>query len=168
VTPGGAPMSLVGVSNKNGVYYVFRQNNISAGPVQRLRVANGGGAFRGSIAPSSWDGTTLYVAGGNTTIGSTAFVGSVSAWNPNNLAAPLWKTGFTNGAVVGAVTSDPGLVMVGHSRAETIVNSSTGAILFNGAAGAGGSFWGGASIAHGVVYAGDTLGVLHAFSVNGA
>jgi hypothetical protein len=166
VTPGGTMTSLVGVPNKNGIYYVFAQNHVGAGPVERLRIANGTGAFKGSISPSSWDGTRLYVAGGNTTIKGTAYVGSLSAFNPNNLPSPLWQVGFTGGAVVGAVTTDPGLAVVGHASTETIVNAATGAIAFNGS-GSGSSFWGAASIAHGVMYVGDTGGTLHAFSVNG-
>ncbi len=164
VTPGGTMTDLVGVANKNGVYYVFQQNNISAGPVQRLRIANGTGAFKGSISPSSWDGKRLYVAGGNTTINGAAVVGSVRAFDPNNLATPLWEDGFSRGAVVGAVTSDPGVVIVGRAGAVAVINSATGATFFNGL---GFTFWGAASISHGVVYIGDTSGGLHAYSVNG-
>jgi hypothetical protein len=167
VTPAGVMTALVGVANKNGIYYVFAQGSLGAGPLLRVRVANGTGAFKGSISPSAWDGSRLYIAGGNTTVNGTAYVGSLRAFDPNNLAAPLWQVGFTNGAAVGAVAADPGLAMVGHSRVETVVNTQTGAVLLNATAPSGSSFWGAASIAHGVVYAGDTAGVLHAYSVNG-
>jgi hypothetical protein len=163
VTPGGTLSALVGVPNKNGIYYVFDQNNISAGPVQRLRIAVGGGAFKGSISPSSWDGSTLYVAGGNTTINGTADVGSLRAFDPNNLSSPLWEYPFASGAVVGAVTTDPGLAVVGRNGGVTMVNSATGVKAFEGS----GRFWGAASIAHGVLYIGDLTGNLHAYSVNG-
>ncbi|MDQ6846609.1 MAG: hypothetical protein M3019_03375 [Candidatus Dormibacteraeota bacterium] len=167
VTPGGTLLALLGVANKNGIYYVFQQGNVGAGPLQRVRVANGTGGFKGSISPSSWDGSRLYIAGGNTSINGTAYVGSLRAFDPNNLAAPLWQVGFTSGAAVGAVASDPGLAMVGHARVETIVNTQSGAVLLNATAASGGSFWGAASIAHGVIYVGDTTGILHAYSVNG-
>jgi hypothetical protein len=163
VTSGGTLFALVGVANKNGIYYVFDQNNISAGPVQRLRIAVGGGAFKGSISPSSWDGRRLYVAGGNTTINGTAYVGSLRAFDPNNLSSPLWELGFASGAIVGAVTTDPGLAVVGRNGGMTVVNSATRAIAFSGS----GHFWGAASIAHGVLYIGDLTGNLHAYSVNG-
>lgn len=163
VTPIGTLLNLLGVVNKNGVYYVFDKSNISSGPVQRLRVANGGGAFRGSISPSSWDGTTLYVAGGNTTINGTAYLGSLRAFDPNNLPVPLWEDGFPVGAVAGAVTTAPGLAVVGHRGTVSMVNSATGAPLFSGQ----GAFWGAPAIAYGVMYIGDTRGKLHAYSING-
>jgi hypothetical protein len=164
VTLGGTMSDLVGVANKNGVYYVFQQNNISAGPVARLRIAIGTGGFKGSISPSSWDGSRLYVAGGNTTINGIAYVGSVRAFDPNNLSSPLWEYPFSRGAVVGAVSSDPGLVIVGHAGAVEVINSATKMEFFRGT---GFTFWGAASIAHGVVYIGDTSGGMHAYSVNG-
>jgi hypothetical protein len=166
VTPGGTLTSLVGAVNKNGLYYVFDQNNIAAGPVQRIRISTGlPNAFKGqSISPSSWDGNTLYVAGGNTTINGTAYTGAVRAFDPNNLSTPLWEDGFTSGTVIGAVTTDPGLAVVGHAGTVTVVNSATGAVSFNDSSG---TFWGAASIAHGVLYIGDTTGNLHAYSVNG-
>ncbi len=166
VTPGGASMSLVGAVNKNGVYYVFQQNNLSAGPVARLRVANGTSAYLGSVSPSSYDGTHLYVAGGATTIAGTAYAGSLRAFDPNNLGTPLWELGFTDGAVLGAVASDPGLAIVDHSAAATVVDTGTGNVLFTGIPPAA-SYPGSASIAHGVIYVGDSGGSLHAYSVNG-
>jgi hypothetical protein len=166
VTPGGTKTSLVGAVNKNGLYYVFDQNNLGAGPVDRMRISTGSqNAFKGqSISPSSWDGSRLYVAGGNTTINGTAYTGAVRAFDPNNLSTPLWEDGFTSGTVIGAVSTDPGLAVVGHAGTVTVVTSATGAISFNDS---GGTFWGAASIARGVVYIGDTAGNLHAYSVNG-
>jgi hypothetical protein len=166
VTPGGTMTSLVGAVNKNGLYYVFDQNNIGAGPVQRMRISTGiGNNFKGqSISPSSWDGSTLYVAGGNTTINGTAYTGALRAFDPNNLSTPLWEDGFTSGTVIGAVTTDPGLAVVGHAGTVTVVNSATGVVTFNDSSG---TFWGAASVARGVVYIGDTTGGLHAYSVNG-
>jgi hypothetical protein len=165
VMPGGTPTSLVGAVNKNGLYYVFDQNNIAAGPVQRIRISTGlPNAFKGqSISPSSWDGNTLFVAGGNTTINGTAYTGALRAFDPNNLSTPLWEDGFTSGTVIGAVTTDPGLAVVGHASNVTVINSATGAASFNDSSG---TFWGAASVAHGVVYIGDTTGNLHAYSVN--
>jgi outer membrane protein assembly factor BamB len=92
VTPGGALRSLVAVPNKNGTYYVFDRSQVGAGPVAKPHVAAGGDCpecGNGSISPSAWDGTTLYVAGGSTSIKGTSFAGSLRAFNPNNLTAPL-------------------------------------------------------------------------------
>src|SRR5439155_26969159 len=41
VTPGGAERTLVGVANKNGIYYVFDRASLDKGPVARLRIATG-------------------------------------------------------------------------------------------------------------------------------
>jgi polyvinyl alcohol dehydrogenase (cytochrome) len=166
VAPGGQPRSLVGVPNKNGIYYVLDQSNISTGPVARVRVAVGGSnPALGSISPSSWDGSTLYIAGGKTTINGTTYNGSLSAYDPNNFAAPLWQHGFPGGPIFGAVSTDPGLAVVGAGTTFAVVASSSGTPLFS--AGVGAEFFGAASISHGVVYIGDGKGRLRAWSVNG-
>src|SRR5207248_2849270 len=68
VTPGGASRALVGVANKNGLYYVFDRVNVAGGPVARLRIAQGGNpptSGNGSISPSAFDGVRLYVGDTN-------------------------------------------------------------------------------------------------------
>ena len=166
----GTLRSLLGVANKNGLYYVFDTTKLGAGPVKQLRVAVGGNdpeTGGGSISPSSWDGTRIYVAGGTTTIGGTNYQGSLRAFNPNKLGAgPVWATGFRGGPVLGAVASDPGLVAVGAGAFSMVVNSANGTVLFTAVAS---GFYGAPSIAYGVIYEGDTsqVGELHAFSVNG-
>lgn len=165
VTPGGQLRSLLGVANKNGVYYVFDVSNVSAGPVARVRIAVGGGGPQlGGISPSSWDGTTLYVAGGKTVINGTTYTGSVSAYDPNNFATPLWQDGFFGGPVYGAVSTDPGLAFVGAGTTFTVLTSSNGNVEFSAR---GAEFFGAASISHGAVYIGDGKGKLRAWSVNG-
>lgn len=166
VTPSGQVRSLLGVGNKNGIYYVFDVSNISAGPVVRVRVAVGGsGPQLGCISPSSWDGSTLYIAGGKTTIAGTTYKGSIGAYDPNNLATPLWQDGFLGGPVYGAVTTNPGLAYVGAGTTFSVMTSSNGGVVFSARAA---EFFGAASISHGVVYIGDGKGELHAWSVNGA
>ena len=70
----GKTRKLVGVVNKNGIYYAFDRTAIGAGPVWRMRVADGGStpkAGSGTIAPAAWDGQnrTLYTGGDSVTIG---------------------------------------------------------------------------------------------------
>jgi len=154
-TVGGKKRSLVGACNKNGVYYVFDTSDVGSGPVARLNIANPGDnpkAGNGSIAPSSWDGSHLYVAGGNTTINGSTYGASLRAFDPNNLSAPLWELGYTSGHVLGAVTSAPGLAIISHGLYLTAVKSATGAKAFTGK---GNTVDGPASIAYGVVYIGD-------------
>jgi len=170
VTPKGTMRSLLGIANKNGLYYVFDTTNLGAGPVKQIRVAVGGNDPEkggGSISPSSWDGSRIYVGGGNTTIGTTKYKGSLRAFNPNKLGGgAIWAIGFTGGPVLGAVATDPGLVAVGAGAFSMVANSATGTVLFTAVAS---GFYGAPSISYGVVYEGDTsqVGQLHAFSVNG-
>jgi hypothetical protein len=70
-TIGGTLHTLVGVASKNRKYYAFERSAIGSGPVWQATVAAGGDCPQcgtGSISPSAWDGTTLYVAGGGTRI----------------------------------------------------------------------------------------------------
>ena len=167
VIPNGQARSLIGVPNKNGTYYVFDENAVSNGPLARLSIAVGGSnpeAGNGSIAPASWDGTHLYVAGGNTTINGVSYKGSLRAFDPNSLARPLWELGLS-GHVLAAVSSVPGLAFVGSGNVLNVVNSSTGQTVFKTSAG---KLFAAPSIAYGVIYVGDTSGKLRAFSVGGA
>jgi hypothetical protein len=62
---------LVGVANKNGIYYALDEANISSGPVRQQHIANSGQGpvgGQGSISPSAWDGTNLYVVSTGTQI----------------------------------------------------------------------------------------------------
>jgi PQQ-like domain len=166
VATGGQPRSLIGVANKNGIYYVFDQSNIGAGPVARVRIAVGGSnPALGSISPSSWDGSTLYIAGGKTTINGTTYKGSLSAYDPNNFAAPLWQDGFLGGPIFGAVSTDPGLAFVGAGTTFAVLATTSGSSVFT--TGIGAELFGAASISHGVVYIGDGKGRLRAWSVKG-
>jgi outer membrane protein assembly factor BamB len=173
VSPNGPFRSLVGVPNKNGTYYVFDRSQLSAGPVARLTMAIPGDCPQcgmGSIAPSAWDGSTLYVAGGNTGVGGRSYQGSVRAWNPNNLSAPLWQDGLADGPVLGAVAAAPGLVAVGEGSYTEVLNASNGNVLLRAPvnsinSGGPAIFYGAPSIAYGTLLEGDTNGYLYAYTL---
>lgn len=179
VTPTGAMRNLVGAVNKNGTYYVFDRTNLHAGPVARLKSADnprvcGSACPEGvvSVAPSAWDGSTLYVPGITLTIKGVQYPGNLTAWNPNNLASPKWQDGLLQGHILAAATAAPGIVVVGAGSSLLVVRSSDGTILFTGRANGFTSnnpaiFWGAASISHGVLYVGDTHGYMYAYSVLG-
>lgn len=173
VTLGGGPRRLVGVANKNGVYYVFDRTSLSQGPVARLRIATGGNpptAGNGSISPSAFDGSRLYVAGGHIAIDGQIFPGTVAAYDPNDLSHPLWRTGMRGGPVLGAVSATSGVAIVGAGSFLIALDSRSGAVLFStpatgsGNAGRPSIFYGAASIAGGVLYLGDTSGHIYALS----
>ncbi len=168
VTPNGARRSLVGIAAKTGLFYVFNRANVAAGPVAELYIAQPGGPDEGlgSISPAAWDGTQLYIGGGQPFANNTALRGVVYAWNPNNLSAPVW-TDPMPGTVLGAVTASPGLVFFGQGPTLSVVRASDGGGLRWLTAGTS-AFYGAPSVSRGVVYEGDTAGNLFAYSVNGA
>jgi polyvinyl alcohol dehydrogenase (cytochrome) len=174
VKPGLSQRNLVGVGNKNGIYYVFDRASLTRGPMARLKIARGcGDPFcGGTISPSAWDGSQLYVAGGATSVQGVNFKGSLRAFSPNNLVQPLWTLPFTDGPVLGAVTASPGLAVVGEGPYTVVVHSTTGAILVKRPVSSilssqPATFFAAPSIAQGVLYEGDIYGNLYAYSVGG-
>lgn len=172
VTPGGARRQLVGLPNKNGMYYVFDRARLADGPVVSIRLANAPRTDptkgNGSVAPSAFDGHTLYIAGGGSAINGQVVPGSLSAYDPNDFSRPLWQLG-TAGPVLGAVTTASSVVAIGNGPFTTLVSAADGAILFKGSVSnpSQAVIFGAATIVDGVVYQGDTAGKLYAYSVNG-
>jgi outer membrane protein assembly factor BamB len=163
---GGQSQPLVGVINKNGVFYTFKRDALSSGPVWSTRIAGGGGnptTGAGDIAPAAFDGTTLYVGGDAT----SSCAGSVNALNPST-GAFIWQHCFSDGPVLGAVTvSSGGVVAVGEGSTIAVVSAATGASLFTYTDTGVGPFWGAPSIAGGTLYEGDMAGNLYALTTNG-
>ena len=164
-TIGGSLKQLLGVASKNGLYYAFDRNAVSAGPVWQRQIAVGGPGPTngdGSISPSAWDGSRLYVAGGKTTIAGTSCGGGLRALNPAT-GASLWED-CLNGVPVGSVTAAPGIVTVGAGSTILVVSAATGANLFSYNEPSAGAFYGGGSISDGVLYYGNSDGTLLAFA----
>ena len=127
---GGQSVSLVGAIDKNGVFYAFKRDALSSGPVWQTRIAAGGAdpnTGHGPIGPAAFDGTTLYVGGDNT----SGCSGTVNALNPST-GAFIWKHCFTDGGFVeGAPTvTSGGVVAVGEGSNIAVVSAATGASLF--------------------------------------
>jgi polyvinyl alcohol dehydrogenase (cytochrome) len=164
-TSGGVPM--VGMQNKNGVYYAFNRRSIGSGPVWKTTIAKPGECPQcgnGDISSSTWDGTRLYVGGGNATIRGTKCLGSVEALQPGN-GAIIWQNCLTGGPVIAAVTSVPGVVFLGEGAFIKAFSASTGSNLFTYQdSNSGSDFWGPASISSGSAYIGNQDGALFAFS----
>jgi outer membrane protein assembly factor BamB len=160
---GGQSRPLVGVINKNGVFYAFERDALPSGPVWSTRIAPGGGnptSGTGDIAPAAFDGTRLYVGGDITPSCS----GSVNALDPST-GAFIWQHCFTGGFVIGAVTvTSGGVVAVGKGSSIELVSAATGASLFSFAG--VGPFWGPPAIAGDTLYEGDMAGNLYALTTN--
>ena len=170
-TIGGIRRTLLGVPNKNGIYYAFDEAQIAKGPVWQAKVAVVGDApetGKGSISSSAWDGTRLYEAGGNTTINGHACKGSVRALNPAT-GAFIWQSCLQEGFVLGAVTAAPGVIVAGAGSTLVVLAASDGHALATVRDNDGGFniFYGGAAIAEGMVYIGNANGTLLAYEPAG-
>lgn len=167
-TINGTVHNLVGAINKNGKFYTFDRSNINASPIWRAQIATGGECpqcGQGGISPAAWDGNTLYVAGGATTIKGTQCKGSIQALNPAS-GAFIWQRCLLNGAVLGAVSEVPGVLAIGQGSNLTVLSASSGKHLFHYQDTTSGSvFYGAASISNGVLYIGNVDGHLYAFGL---
>ena len=89
------PTPMVGACNKDGNYYAWKLNDLSAGPVWHVKIAPASGQPDALICVSGaiWDGSNLYVAGTRTTINSVAYRGSIRKLDPAT-GAEVWATGL--------------------------------------------------------------------------
>ena len=135
-TISGVNTNMVGLCNKNGLYYAFQQDDLAAGPVWSTRITEPypGGA-KECDAAAVWDGTSLIEGGGaQTTIGGTIYQGSVQSLDPAT-GTPLWQTGLP-GTIVGSPTEDGAGVVAAqtyqsstHQLGVYLLSAATGAIL---------------------------------------
>jgi outer membrane protein assembly factor BamB len=164
----GVTRQMIGVANKNGFYYALDRTRLSAGPIWSEQFAVGGDCpdcGDGSISPSAWDGATLYVAAGTTTINGTTCDSSVSAINPAT-GAFVWRDCLTTGPVLGAVLASPGLVFVDSRAAAHVYDASNGNSLFQYQDTTGSSyFYAAPQLANGIFYAANADGNLYAFGL---
>ncbi len=167
-TIGGTLHTLIGIAHKNGIYYALDSAAIDKGAVWKYKLARGGSSpenGEGSISPSAWDGSRVYIAGGNTKIRGIKCQGSLRAFNPTT-GVVLWEKCLQEGPVLAAITAVPGLVVVEEGLVFAVLNAATGKTLFSYRATQVGSFfYGSASIAHGMLYIGDMNGNLYAFGL---
>jgi outer membrane protein assembly factor BamB len=158
---GGQSVPLVGVVNKNGVFYTFKRDALPSGPVWSTRIAMGGSdptIGNGDIASAAFDGTTLYVGGDETAM----CAGTMNAFNPST-GALIWQHCFTDGFVMGGVTgTSGGVVAVGEGSHIAVLSATNGASLFTFTG--TGPFWGPPSIVGSTLYEGDMAGHLYALT----
>jgi polyvinyl alcohol dehydrogenase (cytochrome) len=166
---GSTTVPMVGVQNKDGIFFAFVRNQIGRGPRWMRRISTGGGCPQcgsGSIAPAAWDGANLYVGGGSATVNGQTCAGDVLALNPAN-GSPVWQSCLP-GIVLGAVSAVPGVLAVsthnafGGSSPLLLLSASTGAPLLTYPGIGIASFYGAPAIVNGVLYVGDESGVLYA------
>jgi polyvinyl alcohol dehydrogenase (cytochrome) len=169
-TINGTLVNMVGLLNKNGMYYAFDRTNIGNGPIWQDQVAApkhyGGSGV--NISSSAWDGTTLYVAGNVTTINGVSCKSSVNAINPAN-GAYLWQQCLQTAPQWAPVMVVPGLVIVGAGATLYAFDATNGNILYSYTATSPGAYFSSSvSISNGVLYTGDYHGDLYAFAPSGS
>jgi hypothetical protein len=136
-TINGTKTPMVGACNKDGWYFALRANNLAAGPVWKLQVGAGFSNTTGDqcIAAAVWNGSHLFIAGNQTTIGGTTYFGSIREVNPAT-GAVIWATGLP-GAIMGTPTLNGSGVIAaasydgasGSTNAAFLLNASNGNLL---------------------------------------
>jgi outer membrane protein assembly factor BamB len=99
-TLNGTPTAMVGAMNKNGIFYAWQASNLAAGPVWQYQIDN---PVTPSVPAAVWDGSHLYIAGNQTTIGGTTYNGAIRELDPAT-GAVIWETGLES-----SVLGTPGL-----------------------------------------------------------
>jgi polyvinyl alcohol dehydrogenase (cytochrome) len=168
-TISGAVRQMVGLQNKNGIYYAFDRSAISSGPLWQRRMAGGGTCpecahgHGADISPSAYDGSHLFVGSEKTTIGSVTCAGSIRELQPS-AGKVAWADCLQSGPVLGAVTAVPGVALVCAGQTVYAVSTTTGTILWSYQdTNSGSDFWGAPAISNGHVYVGNQDGTLYAF-----
>jgi hypothetical protein len=129
-TLAGVPTSMVGACNKDGIYYAWKSNALSAGPVWQIRIAphpSSQECDSGAI----WDGNHLYVGGCQTTIGGVSYRGSIQKLDPATGTA-IWVTGLP-AAIRTSPTLDGASAIAaasydtaGTTNSSFLINANTG------------------------------------------
>ncbi len=166
---GGTVHYLVGAANKNGKFYAFERGAIRNGPIWEDQIAAPGKCpqcGQGAISSAAWNGSTLYIAGGNTTINGNPCLGSVQAVNPAT-GAYLWQRCLNDGAVLAPVTLVPGVAVVMAGKDVLLLNTATGQTLNNTLTDTRNNsrYFAGASISNGVLYVGNMDWNLYAYGL---
>jgi outer membrane protein assembly factor BamB len=150
---------MVGIANKNGMYYAFERDALGNGPVWQDPVADGTVPL---LSPAAVGYSSLLIASSHTTIHGVACNGSLRGVDPAT-GAYRWELCLTNG-VQGAVSMAPGIVVLGVGP-RLVVVSTSGKVLFRYLDAAPGSvFKGSASIADGRILMGNSDGIFYAFA----
>jgi outer membrane protein assembly factor BamB len=100
----GKQHQMVGACDKNGYFYALDRKNLAAGPVWADHISPSNSNPDSCIGSASYDGTTLYIPGANTTINGQSCGGSVRAADPAT-GAFIWEKCMPN-VVLSAPTID--------------------------------------------------------------
>jgi outer membrane protein assembly factor BamB len=160
---GGVVHPIMGLQNKNGIYYAFDRYAIPSGPLWQDRNCPECGT--GDISPSAYNGHLLFIGSDKTRIGRVTCAGSIRAVRPAT-GQVVWADCLRSGPVSGAVTAVPGLAFVDAGNTIYAVGTNRGTIVWSYKDTHGGSdFWGAPTVSGGRVYVGNRDGNLYAFGI---
>ncbi len=153
----GVSRPLIGALNKNGIFYAWDRTNLAAGPVWETRIANPAGGPL-SIVSATWDGSRIYVGGGNTIINGVSCYENISALDPAT-GAFAWRH-CVPGSMTAGITMVPGVLIEPYGAVGNILflNPANGATLRNYSP--GGWPQGEVTVSNGIVYFSLTNGNL--------
>jgi hypothetical protein len=153
---------MVGIVNKNGVYYAFQRGDLGAGPVWTVRVSNDKSVQPLGVA--SYDGSDLYVTGGTTTPTQGTTACHKSLWKISPAGKVVWSRCILNGGL-GAVSMVPGLILEGTSYQASVFSAASGKLLYQYTdSDPDSSFWGSGSFSDGEMFIGNKDGDMDAFA----
>ena len=130
-TLNGVSTPMVGAFNKNGIYYAWKQADLASGPVWQSKIGSG------EVGAAVWDGSHLFIAAQNATIGGTTYAGGIRELDPATGAA-VWETGVdASGLGFGTPTLDGGGVLAvptwnvttPSANVDFLVDASNGTVL---------------------------------------
>ena len=171
-TIGGVSTALIGTCNKNGIFYVWRRNNLAAGPVWQRQVGQVGGTNQGAcITSPAFDAASnaVWVAGNQTTINGVAAQGSIRELNAAT-GAIMWEQPLAC-LPDGSPTLNASTHVVAVPLYKCPTGVSPGVVLFNSATGAllrtiatVGKDFAQPVFAEGKLFVADESGLLRAFA----
>jgi outer membrane protein assembly factor BamB len=165
---GGITKYLVGANNKNGKFYAFERGNITNGPIWENQIAAPGKCplcGQGAISSAGWNGSKLFIAGGHTTINSTACLGSVQEVDPAT-GLNLWQRCLNDGPVLAPVTLVPGVAIVMAGKDVLLLDTTTGQTLNTLTDTRNNSrYFAGASVSNGILYTANMDFNLYAYGL---
>jgi hypothetical protein len=159
-TTRGVTHKMLGITHKNGLFYALDRAHFGRGPVWERSVS--ASATLGIYSSASFDGNMLYVTGSYTVVGRNYCSNAIHALDPRT-GADIWACCLTEGLVYGAVTSAPGVIVVGAGPWKVVMSSETGATLFRYHDPGVHRLYGAATIACGLLLQGNSDGTLYAF-----
>ena len=159
--PGGSGKTYVGCVNKDSIYSVFDEANVSAGPIWQTVLAPGGerGGVTGSFGSAAYLNGVLYIPSALGTVDGINYGGSIGAFDALT-GNPIWRFG-TAGPLAASVIIANGLLYDAQGKTMEVRDLNTGNVLFSYTVG---NIFGSVTVSNGVVYLPSFDNYIYAFA----